>query len=345
MHSATSAAARRCIELGDTMGEFDLIERYFKRPASASGPVALGIGDDCALLAPAPGMQLAISSDMLVEGRHFLSTVSPEALGHKALAVNLSDLAACGAKPVAFTLALSIPRVDEAWLESFSRGLFALADAHGCPLIGGDTTAGPLNICITVFGHVPVGQALLRGGAKAGDDIYVSGLPGQARLALEAFRGNISLSEDDFALTRSRMERPTPRVALGLALRGIASSAMDVSDGLLGDFSHILKASGLGAEIHITAIDSIVINPCFVKDQGSFGIEFMRDMVLAGGDDYELVFTAPAALRDAVQATAQTAHVRVTRIGSTSQERGIRLLQSDGSLLNHHFASFDHFKN
>jgi thiamine-monophosphate kinase len=327
------------------MGEFDLIERYFKRPASASAPVALGIGDDCALLAPAPGMQLAISSDMLVEGRHFLSTVSPEALGHKALAVNLSDLAACGAKPVAFTLALSMPRVDEAWLEGFSRGLFALADAHGCPLIGGDTTAGPLNICITVFGHVPVGQALLRSGAKAGDDIYVSGLPGQARLALEAFRGNMSLSEEDFALTRARMERPTPRVALGQALRGIASSAIDVSDGLLGDLGHILKASGAGAEIDLNAIDSIALDAYFIRTQGQFGIEFMRSMVLSGGDDYELVFTAPAALRDAVQAAAQTADVRVTRIGITSLESGIRLRQSDGSLLNHHFTSFDHFKN
>jgi thiamine-monophosphate kinase len=327
------------------MGEFDLIERYFKRPAPASAPVALGIGDDCALLAPAPGMQLAISSDMLVEGRHFLSTVSPEALGHKALAVNLSDLAACGAKPVAFTLALSMPRVDEPWLEGFSRGLFALADGHGCPLIGGDTTAGPLNICITVFGHVPVGQALLRSGAKAGDDIYVSGLPGQARLALEAFRGKMSLSEEDFALTRARMERPTPRVALGQALRGIASSAIDVSDGLLGDLGHILKASGAGAEIDLNAIDSIALDAYFIRAQGQFGIEFMRSMVLAGGDDYELVFTAPAALRDAVQAAAQTADVRVTRIGSISVESGIRLRQSDGSLLNYHFTSFDHFKN
>jgi thiamine-monophosphate kinase len=326
------------------MGEFELIERYFKRPASASGQVALGIGDDCALLAPAPGMQLAISSDMLVEGRHFLSTVSPEALGHKALAVNLSDLAACGAKPVAFTLALSMPRVNEAWLEGFSRGLFALADAHGCPLIGGDTTAGPLNICITVFGHVPVGQALLRGGAKAGDDVYVSGLPGQARLALEAFRGTVSLSSDDFALTRSRMERPTPRVALGLALRGIASSAIDVSDGLLGDFSHILKASGIGAEIHIGAIDSIALSADFIRASSRFDIKMLRQMVLSGGDDYELVFTAPPAQREAVIQAARSAQVNVTRIGITTVEPGLRLRQADGSETPNDYASFDHFK-
>ena len=174
------------------MGEFELIDRYFKRPARRA---ALGVGDDCALLAPAPGMQLAVSSDMLIEGRHFLSTVDPFKLGHKALAVNLSDLAACGAKPLAFTLALALPQADEAWLDGFSRGLFALADAHDCELIGGDTTRGPLAICITVFGEVPPGQALLRSGARAGDDLYVSGTLGDARLALEVFRGTRSLPQ------------------------------------------------------------------------------------------------------------------------------------------------------
>ena len=168
------------------MGEFDLIDRFFKRPVRRA---ALGVGDDCALFAPRPGMQIAVSSDMLVEGRHFLSTVDPRRLGHKALAVNLSDLAACGAQPLAFTLALSMPQPDERWLEGFSRGLFELADAHGCELVGGDTTRGPLNICITAFGEVPTGQALLRSGARAGDDIYASGTLGDARLALEVFRG------------------------------------------------------------------------------------------------------------------------------------------------------------
>ena len=202
------------------MGEFDLIERFFKRPAAvASTGAVLGIGDDCALLQPTPGMQLAVSSDMLVEGRHFLSTVNPAHLGHKALAVNLSDLAACGAKPLAFTLALSMPRADAAWLEPFSRGLLALADAHGCALVGGDTTQGPLNICITVFGEVPPGQALLRSGARAGDDLYVSGTLGDARLALEVFRGALAVPSEVFTAARARMEQPTPRVALGQALR------------------------------------------------------------------------------------------------------------------------------
>jgi thiamine-monophosphate kinase len=327
------------------MGEFDLIERYFKRATKASPEVALGIGDDCALLAPAPGMQLAISSDMLVEGRHFLSTVSPEALGHKALAVNLSDLAACGAKPVAFTLALALPRVDEAWLAGFSKGLFDLANEHGCTLIGGDTTAGPLNICITVFGHVPVGQALLRSGAKAGDDIYVSGLPGQARIALEAFRGEISLGEKDFALTRARMERPTPRVALGLALRGIASSAIDVSDGLLGDFSHVLQASSLGAEIDLNAIDSIALCADYLPTRGQVDSNFLQKMILAGGDDYELVFTAPVAQREAVQTAAIASSTRVTRIGQTLSGSGLHLRDSNGALMPNTFSSFDHFKS
>jgi thiamine-monophosphate kinase len=327
------------------MGEFDLIERYFKRALPLTQGVDVGIGDDCALLAPAPGMQLAISSDMLVEGRHFLSTVSPEALGHKALAVNLSDLAACGAKPVAFTLALSMPRVDEAWLAGFSRGLFALADEHGCSLIGGDTTAGPLNICITVFGHVPTGQALLRSGAKAGDDIYVSGQPGQARLALEAFRGTISLSESDFALTRARMERPTPRVALGLALRGMASSAVDASDGLLGDLGHILQASSAGAEIDLVAIDSIASCALSIKAKGQFGLNFLREMVLAGGDDYELVFTAASAHREAIKAAEQACQTPITRIGQIQQHHGLRLRETDGRLAPNVLTSFDHFKS
>ena len=236
------------------MGEFELIRRFFTRPTPRA---VLGVGDDCALLQPAPGMQLAISTDMLVAGRHFFADTDPHRLGHKALAVNLSDLAACGARPLAFTLALSLPTANAAWLEPFAAGLLALADTHGCELIGGDTTQGPLNICITVLGEVPAGraprpgqpatQALLRSGARAGDDVYVSGTLGDARLALEALLGHIALPDHVLAAARLRLEQPTPRVALGLALRGIASSAMDVSDGLLGDFGHILKASGVGA--------------------------------------------------------------------------------------------------
>ncbi len=208
------------------LGEFDLIAQYFTRSTRRA---ALGVGDDCALWTPEAGLQLAISSDMLVEGRHFLSTVDPVRLGHKALAVNLSDLAACGARPAAFTLALSLPRAEAEFLEGFSRGLWALADAHGCELIGGDTTQGPLNVCITVFGEVVPGQALLRSGSQAGDDIYISNTVGDARLALEVFRGRMSLDGQDFALVRQAMELPQPRVALGQALRGLASSAIDVS--------------------------------------------------------------------------------------------------------------------
>jgi thiamine-monophosphate kinase len=238
------------------MGEFELIQRYFTRPTPKA---VLGVGDDCALLQPRVGMQLAISTDMLVEGRHFFPDVNPRVLGHKALAVNLSDLAACGARPLAFTLALSLPQADAVWCESFAEGLLSLADAHGCELIGGDTTQGPLNICITVFGEVPVGaalrpgepatQAILRSGAQAGDDIYVSGTLGDARLALEALRGRIQLPDEVLEFALQRLEQPTPRIALGLALRGIASAAADISDGLLGDLGHILQSSVVGATL------------------------------------------------------------------------------------------------
>ena len=231
------------------MGEFDLIARYFKRPTQRA---VLGVGDDCALLAPTPGMHMAMSSDMLVEGRHFLSTVEPARLGHKSLAVNLSDLAACGAEPTAFTLALSLPRIDEVWLEGFSEGLLQLANEHHCELVGGDTTHGPLNICITAFGEVPPGDALLRQNAQVGDDIYVSGTVGDARLALEVFRGTQSLDAKAFEAVRARMEMPTPRIALGIALRAIANAAIDVSDGLLGDLGHILQRSQVGAQIDTT---------------------------------------------------------------------------------------------
>jgi thiamine-monophosphate kinase len=324
------------------MGEFDLIARYFTRPVRRA---ALGVGDDCALLAPAPGMQLAVSSDMLVEGRHFFADVDPEALGHKALAVNLSDLAACGAKPLAFTLALALPRADEAWLAGFSRGLLALADAHGCELVGGDTTQGPLNICITVFGEVPPGHALLRSGARAGDDLYVSGTLGDARLALEALLGRIDLPADTLARTRQRLERPTPRVALGLALRGVASSAMDISDGLLGDFGHILKASGVGA-----CIDTGITHKLIAESQedtwtsGSFDLDLIDQCTLAGGDDYELAFTAAPAQRAAVAAAAAASATPVTRIGTVQAERGLRLIDANGQPVAQRYASFDHFQ-
>jgi thiamine-monophosphate kinase len=324
-----------------SLGEFDLIARYFSRPAKRQ---PLGVGDDCALLAPALGMQLAVSSDMLVEGRHFLSTVDPAKLGHKALAVNLSDLAACGAKPIAFTLALAMPAVDEAWLGGFARGLYALADEHGCELVGGDTTRGPLNICITVFGEVPAGQALLRSGAKPGDDIWVSGHVGDARLALEAFRGNVSLPEEVFAQARARMETPTPRVALGQALRGIATAAIDISDGLLGDLGHVLRQSGVGARIEAeAAMDLLAARAVLARLPGTFPSEFLMEIVLAGGDDYELAFTAPAGRREAVQGAARATGTAVTRIGQVEPQPGVCIVDVEGRGVARRFGSFDHF--
>ena len=328
------------------MGEFDLIAHYFKRPAQRA---VLGVGDDCALLAPAHGMQLAVSSDMLVEGRHFFADTDPERLGHKALAVNLSDLAACGARPMAFTLALALPRVDAAWLEPFSRGLLALADAHGCELVGGDTTQGPLNICITVLGEVPTGQALLRSGAQVGDDIYVSGTLGDARLALEALQGPINLSPEILAATRQRLEAPTPRVALGQALRGVAHSAIDLSDGLLGDLGHILRASGVGACVDTSkTINLIAATARHIRASSLLGAElapqWLQQCTLAGGDDYELAFTAPIERRAAVEAAAQASATPVTRIGRIEAAPGLRLIDAHGQpVAQPHYGSFDHF--
>ncbi len=331
------------------MGEFDVIERYFKRPARKA---ALGVGDDCALIMPTPGMQLAISSDILVEGRHFLSTVHPSHLGHKALAVNLSDLAASGAEPLAFTLALALPRVDEAWLAGFSEGLFRLADAHGCELIGGDTTQGPLNICITVLGEVPPGDALLRHNAQVGDDIYISGTVGDARLALEVFRGTQNLDANAFEQVRARMEQPTPRVQLGLELRAIANAAIDVSDGLLGDLGHILKRSNVGAEINTDWLQTAGSFSGSLNEHTHAGISpwlaalpFNKrlEFALSGGDDYELCFTAPVNQRELVHAAAWESDTPVTRIGRITETSGLVVLDPQGQPITRRFASFDHF--
>lgn len=315
------------------MGEFDLIAEYFTRPARRA---ALGVGDDCALLRVGAGQQLAVSSDMLVEGRHFLSTVPPDRLGHKALAVNLSDLAACGARPLAFTLALALPRADRAFLAPFAQGLLALADAHDIELVGGDTTAGPLNICITVFGEVPVGQALLRSGARAGDRLWVSGRLGDARLALEAFRGTLALPGEDFTAVRAAMETPSPRVALGLALRGIASSAIDLSDGLLGDLGHVLEASGVGATVECHALPRSGV---LARQPAAW----QQTCLLAGGDDYELLFTAPADQDVAVQAAALRAGVEVSPVGRIESERGLRVVDAQGRPVQVAERGFDHF--
>jgi thiamine-monophosphate kinase len=284
------------------------------------------------LLTPKAGMQWLVSSDMLVEGRHFLSTVDPAALGHKALAVNLSDLAACGAAPRAFFLALALPRVDESWLQGFAEGLFALADASGIRLAGGDTTAGPLNICITVMGEAPSGQALLRGGAQVGDELWVSGELGDARLALEAFRGRLQLSGEAFRACRQRLERPTPRLALGQALRGIASSAIDLSDGLIGDLGHLLAASGVGATLKVDALP----RSSWLAAQPE---ATQRLCGLAGGDDYELLFTAPPG------AGLPELGVRLTRIGRIVEAPGLHLRDAEGHPLRFEAGGFDHFKS
>ena len=315
------------------MGEFDLIAEYFTRPVQRA---VLGVGDDCALIAPGPGQQLAVSSDMLVEGRHFLSTVDPQRLGHKALAVNLSDLAACGARPLAFTLALALPRADPAFLAPFARGLLALADRHGIELVGGDTTAGPLNICITAFGEVPAGTALLRSGARPGDRVWVSGRLGDARLALEAFRGSVALAGEDFARVREAMECPEPRVALGQALRGVASSAIDLSDGLLGDLGHVLRASGVGATIDRDAIPRSAV-------LAAASAAWQQTCVLAGGDDYELLFTAGPGHDDAVRAAGRDAGIAVTPIGCIEAAPGLRVHDRDGQPLTLDLHGFDHF--
>lgn len=320
------------------LGEFELIGRYFQRPGRRAGPqVVQDIGDDCALLQPAAGMQLAISCDMLVEGRHFFPDVNPAALGHKALAVNLSDLAACGASPLAFTLALALPAADETWLTAFSRGLFALADAHGCHLIGGDTTRGPLNICITVFGQTPNGTALLRSGARAGDEVWVSGTLGDACLALQARRGQINMPPAALEAAKQRLDWPTPRLALGQALRGVASAAIDVSDGLVGDLGHILQASGVGATLDTEKVSGLLASP---QIEGQRRLDF----TLAGGDDYELLFTASASASAQVQSAGRQAGVPVTRIGRIEAQAGLRLIDGHGQLLSGHFAAFDHFR-
>ena len=327
---------------GRPLGEFDLIDRFFGRAARAGrtegGAVALGIGDDCALLTPTPGHQWLVTADMLVEGRHFLSTVSPRRLGHKALAVNLSDLAACGATPRAFFLSLALPRVDETFLAGFAQGLFELADAQGIVLAGGDTTAGPLNLNITAMGEVPAGQALLRSGARVDDDIWVSGTLGDARLALEVFRGTLSLSAAQFDEVRLRMEMPEPRVALGKALRGLATSAVDVSDGLAGDLGHVLQRSNVGATLRLADLPRSAV-------LGAMPEDLQRLCLLTGGDDYELVFTAPPDARQRVLEAGRAAGTPVYRIGRIESAPGLRVVDGLGHAVRDLPRSFDHFKS
>ena len=301
--------------MSKTVGEFELIRRFFMQHQPHPS-VVLGNGDDAALLQAAPGQVLAVSTDMLVQGRHFFADVDAYALGHKALAVNLSDMAAMGAQPVALTLALALGAEQQRaeWLQAFAAGLFDMARAHGCVLVGGDTTAGPLNVCITIMGEVPPLQALKRSGAQVGDDIYVSGDLGGARVALEALRSGWDLNPQHAVLLscRERLERPQPRVPLGLALRGVAHACADVSDGLLADLGHILQASGVSAQLHVEAL---LNSPACHASVRALPLQHALTALLAGGDDYELVFTAPASQRAAVDALQTSLGLLLTRIG------------------------------
>lgn len=326
------------------MNEFELISRYFTRPPPADSLVAAGIGDDCALLA-AGTARLAVTTDLLLEGRHFRAGCDPEALGHKALAVNLSDLAAAGSTPRCFFLALALPAADPAWLQAFARGLFALADRHRCVLAGGDTTRtptagaqpGPITICITAVGEVR-GAALDRAGARAGDDLYLSGTVGDAALALAAAGGSAAaLDFVDAGFAQARLDRPEPRVALGQALGGVASACIDVSDGLLADLGHIGERSRVGARLQWQALP---LSPALRRQP----LPLQQRCALAGGDDYELLFCAPPARRRRVQQAAASAQVPVARIGEITAEPGIVVLDEHGRRLAGDFAGFDHFR-
>ena len=317
------------------MGEFELIRRFF-----AGAPVRrarLGIGDDCALLADCPpGECLAVSTDLLLAGRHFFDDVDPVSLGWKSLAVNLSDLAAMGALPVGFTLALALPTLDETWLGAFAAGLLDLAALHDCELLGGDTTRGPLAIGITIFGHVPPDQALRRDRGRAGDDLWVSGELGAAALAVRERLAGRELPAGHPA--RARLERPTPRVALGRSLLGLAHAAIDLSDGLLGDLGHLCERSGLGARVEWP----------LVPVSGALAGLPQRDqmaLALAGGDDYELLFSAPRAARETISRLAVNGAGGPVRVGCMTAEPGIRILAADGTpLVTDDIFAFDHFR-
>lgn len=308
--------------------EFELIDRYFRRPTRHT---VLGVGDDGAIVRPRPGMELVVSTDMLVSGTHFLPEANPEDLGWKTLAVNVSDLAAMGAQPRWALLAAALPAATESWIEKFARGFFACADEFGIDVIGGDTTKGPRNFCVTILGEIPAGQTLLRSGAREGDDIWISGHPGRAALGLAHLQGRVVLDEPARSNCLAALHRPQPRVALGLALRGLAHAAIDVSDGLLADLGHILEESKASAHLCIPGLPPA-------------GLE--RECLLAGGDDYELVFTTPAARRAEVDALSEHLGLALTRIGSVQQGASPRLTLSepDGTAIDAAPLGYDHFR-
>jgi thiamine-monophosphate kinase len=314
--------------------EFDLIARIRQRAANARGDVVLGIGDDAALLEVPAGRQLVVTMDALNAGVHFPAGTAPADIGWKALAVNLSDLAAMGAQPAWCTLSLSLPEADEAWVDGFLDGFLALAARHGVALVGGDTTRGPLSACVAAHGFVEPGRALRRDGARVGDEVWVTGTLGDAAGALAQWRAGGSR---DPAL-RLRQDRPTPRVDAGLALAGVARAAIDVSDGLLADLAHVCAASGTGAEI---GLDALPASPALAA---AFEGDSRRVMQCAGGDDYELCFTAAHDLRDEVAAIAEACGVAMTRIGRIVAGGEVVALDRDGHRWAPPRRGFEHFE-
>jgi thiamine-monophosphate kinase len=314
--------------------EFELIDRYFKRPTRHT---TLGAGDDGAIVRPSPGMELVISTDMLVAGTHFLPNTDPADLGWKTLAVNVSDLAAMGATPRWALLAAALPAATESWIAAFAKGFFECAQAFDVDIVGGDTTRGPRNFCVTIFGEVPQGQALLRSGARPGDEIWVSGSPGLAALGLAHLQGRCALEEPALTACLSALHRPQPRVALGLALRGVATAAIDVSDGLLADLGHILDESKVAATVHFERLPG---------DALKVGADaaLARDCLLSGGDDYELVFTAPASRRAEIEALAGSLPLALTCIGDIEAgSPGTLNLRDHGQAMTPGHRGFDHF--
>jgi thiamine-monophosphate kinase len=313
--------------------EFELIRRYFTGPTPQA---VLGPGDDCALLAPSPGMELAITTDMLVEGTHFLPDTDPGSLGWKALAVNLSDLAAMGAQPRWVLLAGSLPEVRAAWIASFAKGFFACAARYGVDLVGGDTTRGPLNLCLTALGELPAGSALRRDRARPGDDLWVSGRPGLAALGLAHRQGRARLPETLATRCLAALQQPLPRVELGLCLRGLAHAAIDVSDGLLADLGHILDRSGVSAEIFVTQLPPLPpgVDPVLA-----------RRCQLAGGDDYELAFSAAPARRSAIAELAVQLALPLWRCGhiGAGTSGHLALIDDHGAPMAIDERGFDHF--
>jgi len=317
--------------------EFELIHKYFQSQPQIRNDVAVGIGDDAAVVTPPPQTQIAVTTDTMVDGVHFDAHVSPRALGHKLVAVNLSDLAAMGAEPAWLSLALTLPEVDENWLEEFSKGLFEISEYYRCQLIGGDVTRGPLTLSLTAQGILPANRALSRRGASPGDWVYVTGKLGDAALALAGQQGKVTLSPAQQESVNKRLFYPVPQVMAGQALRSVASSAIDISDGLAGDLGHILAASGLAARINLEAIPrSSIFDEVFETPEAA------ASFLLAGGDDYELCFTIPENRKGVMQTVTSQTGVELTCIGQLEPGKGLRVY-SEGKLLEDSFYSYSHF--